>query len=268
MNDRPIGVFDSGVGGLTVVRSMLQYLPDEGFIYFGDTAHVPYGNKTEEQLLRYAHNIISYLISRGVKAILVACGTHSSVTMPLVQDQFPLPLLGVVKAGARTAARVTSNGRIGITATQATINSRAYTRELQFINHKFEVFETACPSLVPMVEVGQLSGIEVRNAVAAYIGPLLDKGIDTLVLGCTHYPFLTPVIKDFVGSAVTVVDPSLETVEELKSLLATSGLLHQAETDKEPLREFYVSGDDQSFYRVGRLLMGDVIKKVNHIDID
>ncbi|MDD2586080.1 MAG: glutamate racemase [Syntrophomonadaceae bacterium] len=262
----PIGVFDSGVGGLTVVKALLEELPEENFIYFGDTANVPYGNKSKQQLFEYAHNIINFLINRGVKAIVVACGTHSSVTLPDIADQYSIPLLGVVKAGSRSATKITNNGRIGIAATSATVNSRAYTREIQQTNPDYQVFETACPHFVPLVESGNLDGKEVRNAVQEYLDPLMDHGIDTLVLGCTHYPFLTPVIKEFVGKDVNLIDPSYETINDLKGILARQQLY--AVGNEEPLREFYVSGNDDSFYKVGNLLIGNAIRKVNKIVLD
>lgn len=264
--DSPIGVFDSGVGGLTVVKTLVEELPEENFIYFGDTANVPYGNKSEQQLFKYAHDIINFLIDQGVKAIVVACGTHSSVTLPSIADQYSIPLLGVVKAGSRSAAKSTDNGRIGIAATSATVNSRAYTREIQQINPEYKVFETACPRFVPLVEAGNLDGKETRNAVQDYLGPLMDQGIDTLVLGCTHYPFLKPVIKEFVGQDVNLIDPSYETINDLKVILSRQQLF--TANNEEPAREFYVSGNDDSFYKVGNLLIGNTIKKVNRIVLE
>lgn len=262
----PIGIFDSGVGGLTVVKSLLEELPGESFIYFGDTAHVPYGNKSKEQLLGYAHSIISFLIDRGVKAIVVACGTHSSVTLPQIQERYSVPLLGVVKAGSRSAARITVNGNIGVAATRPTVSSLAYTRELININPEFKVFETACSRFVPLVESGKLNGAEPRDAVREYLQPLMENSIDTLVLGCTHYPFLTSVINEFVGSKVTLVDPSHETIDELKEIFTSETLFN--DSGEIPFREFYVSGNDDSFYKVGRLLLGDIIKKVDRIVLD
>ncbi|NLB88643.1 MAG: glutamate racemase, partial [Syntrophomonadaceae bacterium] len=222
----PIGVFDSGVGGLTVVKSLIEILPHENFIYFGDTAHVPYGNKTTEQLFSYAYNITDFLIANKVKAIIVACGTHSSVTLPKLSGEYSLPMLGVVKPGAWAASNITRNGKIGIVATKATVNSQAYNKEIENINSDYEVFAMACPKFVPLVESGVLEGDEVRQAVAEYIGPLLTKGIDTLVLGCTHYPFLSPAINEYVGNDITLVDPSYATIVELKNILAEMDLLN------------------------------------------
>lgn len=263
---RSIGVFDSGVGGLTVVKSLLNKLPQESFIYFGDTAHVPYGNKSEEQLFSYAHKIISYLITKKVKAIIVACGTHSSITLPVISGQYPLPLLGVVKAGARSASRLSLNGKIGVLATQATVNKLAYTEQIKKLNPHLEVLEMACSSFVPLVEAGKLEDSETRDAVVKYLRPLLERGVDTIILGCTHYPFLTPLIQEFAGEDINLVDPSCETIDEIADILSARGLLNQCH--QSPKREFYVSGHDESFYKVGRLLIGDTIKNVNKVELD
>lgn len=261
----PIGIFDSGVGGLTVVKSLLEKLPGESFIYFGDTAHVPYGNKTEEQLFSYARQILAYLVKRKVKAVIVACGTHSSVTLPSMEEVCELPLLGVVKAGSRAAVRVGRNGRIGVLATQATVNSQAHTRCIKNLDPSLLVFENACPKFVPLVENGMLNGSDIREAVREYAGPLLDKGVDTLILGCTHYPFLSEVIQDFVGPDVTLVDPSDETIDQMQELLAARGLLN--EVGHQGCHEFFVSGQNESFFKVGKRLIGDTIQEVARIEL-
>jgi len=262
-NNRPIGIFDSGVGGLTVVKSFLQELPYESFIYFGDTANVPYGDKTLAELKKLAEDIIAFFLSRGVKAIVSACGTTASVVLPLISNNCPVPLLGVVKAGARTAINSSKNHRIGIISTQATANSLAFTREIKAINSSIEVFEIGCPRLVPLIEAGKLTAQETKSAVNYYINPLKEKGIDTLVLGCTHYPFLFPLIKDCVGEKITVIDISYETIAELKNILVAHNLCKDSK--EIPQIEFVVSGSDDSFYRVGKILVGDTIKKVRRI---
>ncbi|KUG04500.1 glutamate racemase [hydrocarbon metagenome] len=264
--ESPIGIFDSGVGGLTVVKSLLERLPEESFIYFGDTANVPYGSKTEEQLMCYAGNILDFFIDKGVKAVVVACGTHSSVTLPRLEGQYDFPMLGVVKAAARSANRLSKNFRIGVMATQATVNSQAYTREITSINTKCQVFEAACHKFVPLIESGILDGEEIQGAIREYIVPLLDNGVDSLVLGCTHYPFLAPVIKEFAGCDIELVDPSFETIEELRETLARDNLIN--DSGNIPERQFYVSGNDESFYKVGRLLLGDMIKTVKRAVLD
>ena len=266
MKTSPIGIFDSGVGGLTVVKSLLERLPSESFLYYGDTAHVPYGNKSREELFKYASEIISFLLSRDVKTIVVACGTHSSVTLTEIEKTCPIPILGVVKPGARVAARVTRNGKIGVIATQGTVNSGSYSANIKAIEASHEVFSGACPRLVPMIETGILDGAEIRPAVEEYIVPLLQQGIDTLVMGCTHYPFLAPVISNIAGEGVTLVDPAAETIEELIGILEQNDLLNDIQASGT--KEFYVSGNKESFYKVGRLLLGDVIQKVERINLD
>lgn len=262
---KPIGIFDSGVGGLTVVKRLLEEMPGESFIYFGDTLHLPYGDKTREELFSYAYSILNFMQKKEVKAVIVACGTHSAITLPKIEKEYPFPILGVVRAGARAAARISRNGKIGVVATQATVNSLAYTRNIKEVNYRLEVYEKACPLFVPLIEGGKLDGEETRRAVEEYITPLLKRDIDTLVLGCTHYPFLSQVIKDFVGDEIALVDPALETVAEVKQILQARKLLQ--DSSGSPVYEFYVSGDDRSFYEVGRRLMGQVIDKVKKIDL-
>ncbi len=266
MKTSPIGIFDSGVGGLTVVRALIKRLPRESFIYYGDTAHVPYGSKSKEQLFKYAGDIISFLLDRKVKTIVVACGTHSSVTLPEMESTSLVPLLGVVKPGARAAVRTSQNGKIGVIATQASINSRAYNTNINMLAPAYQVFGAACARFVPLVEEGCLVGDETRQAVREYIGPLINMGIDTLVMGCTHYPFLASVISECTGKEVTLVDPAIETIDELARILESRNLLN--DTHVKGRGDFYVSGDEESFYKVGRMLLGDVIQKVEKFALD
>lgn len=266
MKNRPIGIFDSGIGGLTVAKSLIDKLPGESFIYFGDTAHVPYGSKSREELFKYARDIIAFLLAKDVKAIIVACNTHSSITLPSLEQDCPVPILGVVKPGARLAVRVSHKQCIGIIATQATVNSRAYSKNIAEMSPDARVFESACPLFVPMVESGKLNGEEVDRAIREYLDPLMDEGIDAVVLGCTHYPFLAPAISNFTGSDIQMVDPAQETIEELKRILSKNDILYNG--SNTPKREFYVSGNDESFYKVGSLLLGDIIEKVKKVTID
>jgi len=260
LKSRPIGIFDSGVGGLTVLRTLIDRLPGEDYIYFGDTANVPYGTKTREQLFDYAHNIIDFLLGHQVKSIVVACGTHSSVTLPEMEAACPVPLLGVVKPGARAAVKATRNGRIGVIATQASVHSGSYANAIKSIDSRCSVHSAACGRFVPLVESGLLNGPATRQAVREYIKPLLDLDIDTLVLGCTHYPFLAPMIQELAGPDVTLVDPAEETVSELTDLLTARDLINDSHLGS---RRFFVSGNAEYFYQLGRMLIGDVIEEVN-----
>lgn len=248
-----------------MVRTLVDRLPGENFIYFGDTANVPYGTKTREQLFVYARDITDFLLSNQVKSIVVACGTHSSVTLPEMENSCPVPMLGVVKPGARAAVKATHNGRIGVIATQASVNSGSYAKAIKSIDPRCSVYSAACGQFVPLVESGLLSTPATRQAVREYIRPLLDQGIDTLVLGCTHYPFLAPVIKEFTGPDVTLVDPAEETVAELVDILTSRDLINSS-----PLayRRFYVSGNAEYFFQLGRVLIGDVIQKVSKHSMD
>lgn len=265
MKSRPIGIFDSGVGGLTVVKALIEKLPGESFIYYGDTANVPYGSKSREELFEYARNIISFLLSNEVKTIVVACGTHSSVTLPEMEKTCQVPILGVVKPGARAAVQTTRNGRIGVIATQATVNSGSYTMNINSIVPGYEIYSAACARFVPLVEAGMLSGEKTSLAVKEYLKPLLQQGIDTLIMGCTHYPFLAPIISEYTGEAVALVDPATETVAELTEILHRKNLLNDRPTGGSG--EFYVSGLPEPFYNVGRMLLGDVIEKVERINL-
>jgi glutamate racemase len=262
---RPIGIFDSGVGGLTVVKSLLKQLPGENFIYFGDTAHLPYGNKSQAELFQYAQNIVGFLLQQNVKAIVVACGTHSSVTLPSIETSCPVPIMGVMKAGVASAVKTTRNGKIGIIATQASVNNGSYRQHI-ISQGDYQVFASACPRFVPWVEAGVFSGNEVDQAIEEYISPLLKKGIDTLVMGCTHYPFLADAIAGFTGPEVTLVDPAVRTIQELEHILAKNNMQGSA---AQGYGEFYVSGNDQSFYHAGSLLLdNNMIQRVEKICLD
>ena len=219
-SSHPIGVFDSGVGGLSVVREILKQLPDESIVYFGDTARVPYGGRPPEEIVAFGDQILSFLLQFDVKVVVAACNTSTSVSLPVLRRKYHLPLLGVVEPGVRAALQVTGNRRIGVLATAATVNSGSYTRGFQAYDPGVTVFAQACPQFVPLVESGQIDGPEVRAAARQYLQPLQDAGVDTIVLGCTHYPFLAPVIRELAGEAVKVVDPAEETVKELAALLA------------------------------------------------
>lgn len=261
----PIGIFDSGVGGLTVVKSLVDKMPEENLVYFGDTAHIPYGEKTREQLLTYAEEIMEFMLTRGCKAVVVACGTHSSVTLPAIINNYRIPLLGVVEVAARQAAAATRNGKIGVAATQATVNSQAFTSSIISLEKEIEVLEIACPRLVPLVEAGQLTGKELERAIKEYFDPLLAWQADTVILGCTHYPFAAPAIKRYTGDRMNLIDTADATANELKKILADRDLVN--DSGQPPCRRFYVSGEDASFYKVGKILMGDIIDKVEKIDI-
>ena len=241
----PIGVFDSGVGGLTVAKEIMSQLPGEAILYFGDTARVPYGNKSKETVIKYSRQIARFLIGKGVKAIVIACNTASAFALETLQREISVPVIGVVKPGARTAAAVSQNGRIGIIGTEGTIRSGLYGAYIREIRPEVEVLGRACPLFVPLVEEG-LCDDEVTYLMARrYLQPLLDAAVDTIVLGCTHYPLLRGVVGEIAGEGVTLVNPAYETARELRELLATDDLLADGTVAAE--HRFYVSDGAEQF---------------------
>lgn len=215
----PIGVFDSGVGGLTVAREIMRNLPNERIIYFGDTARVPYGSKSSETVLRYSRQIVHFLQEQKVKAIVVACNTASAVALDPIEHELDIPIMGVVRPGARAAVSVTKNKRVGVIATEGTIRSNIYQELLHKIDPEMEVFGKACPLLVSLVEEGWLKDPITYEVARRYLGEVLEQGIDTLIMGCTHYPLLRSVLREVAGEQVQLVNPAYETAQALKGLL-------------------------------------------------
>lgn len=252
---QPIGVFDSGVGGLTAVEQLWKHLPYESIVYFGDTAHVPYGSREVAELISLADSITGFLVEKGCKVIIDACNTTSSVALDILRQKYPIPIIGVVGPGAQAAARVSSRERIGVIATEATVKSGAYLRALRRENPKAQVWMEACPLLVPLIEAGETRSLRAREAVNRYLQPLLEQGIDTLVFGCTHYPYLRDLVAEIAGTTVKLVDPAEATVLEVKALLAKSQATADASCSYK--QEFYVSGSPEAFYRTATLLVGE-----------
>ena len=262
----PIGVFDSGVGGLTVVKELMEQLPDERIIYYGDTARVPYGNKSRETVIRYSREIADFLCEQKVKAIVVACNTASALALDELTKTVPVPIIGVVKPGARAAAEATVKGRIGVIATKATVNSGIYEEYLKAKKPEIRVFAKACPLFVPLVEEGLTDDPITDSIIHRYLDGLLEEGIDALVLGCTHYPLLKDSIARAVGRNVMLVNPAFETARSFKELLTEKGLLREQRkntgaavgTEKEELKSgnmFYVSDSPEQF----RAFAGNVL---------
>ena len=228
MDTRPIGVFDSGLGGLTAVRQLRRLLPGEDIVYFGDTGRVPYGSRGHDVIVRYAQQDIRFLLSQNVKFIMAACGTVSSTYPSAGAAQLPVPYTGVIGAAARAAAAVTKNKRIGVIGTAATIRSGSYATQLKDLVPGVQIFARACPLFVPLVENGYVNGDKVTQLmIEEYLTPVRDSGIDTLILGCTHYPLLKKMIGDFVGDSVTLIDPgkltAIATATALDDLGISSG---------------------------------------------
>jgi glutamate racemase len=223
-NDGAIGVFDSGIGGLTVLKELLVRLPGESFVYFGDTARVPYGTKSPETVLRFSRENVTFLLDHDVKFIVVACNTASAGAVPRLQKEFRIPILGVIDSGARAAVEVSRTSRIGVIGTAGTIRSGAYQEHIRTLAARAEVFAKACPLFVPLVEEGWVEGPVAQMVADTYLGDFKQRNIDTLVLGCTHYPLLRGIISKALGEGVTLVDSAVETSREVEQTLDEQGL--------------------------------------------
>jgi glutamate racemase len=261
-----IGIFDSGVGGLTVQAEIIRALPQEDTIYFGDTARVPYGTKSPETVSRYAREITSFLVRRDIKLLVVACNTASAVALPGLKRQFPIPVVGVIEPGARRAVEVTRSGRIGVIGTAGTIRSSAYTRAIKRLNPEACVLTRACPLFVPLAEEGWIDNQVARLTAESYLQELKEAGVDTLVLGCTHYPLLKPVIADVMGPNVTLVDSAEETARTVAAILADKDLLRPAA--EKGNHHYFVSDIPAGFIRVGNRFLGGRLGDVYQVDLD
>lgn len=246
----PIGVFDSGVGGLTVVREIMRQIPNEKIIYFGDTARVPYGSKSKETITRYSRQIVRFLESQDVKAIVIACNTASAYALSELEKEVNIPIIGVVKPGAKVAAEATKNGKIGVIATEGTISSGIYSSYIKEIKKDAKVIGKACPLFVPLVEEGLWEDPVTDEIARRYLTEFTqqDKDIDTLILGCTHYPLIRSTLSRIAGENVTLVNPAYETARELKELLSEKDLLNDKELGLGDNRyQFYVSDKADKF---------------------
>lgn len=261
----PIGVFDSGVGGLTVLKALVERLPHESTVYLGDTARVPYGTKSPDVVTRYSLKNAELLLEHDIKLLVVACNTASSVALPELARALPVPVLGVIEPGARAAARATRSGRVGVIGTQGTIASGAYQRALLQARPDITAFTRACPLFVPLAEEGWTQG-EVPELVAReYLAPLGAQGIDTLVLGCTHYPLLAEVIGRAVGPEVVLVDSAHATAERVEALLRERELLKEAAG--APARTYLVTDVPARFVEVGSRFLGQALEGAEQVDL-
>jgi len=250
LSNSSIGIFDSGVGGLTVAREIMRQLPQEKLVYFGDTARVPYGSKSQTTIIRYTRQIIRFLQSKNVKAIVVACNTASAFALEEVADEIDIPIIGVVKPGAKVAAKTTKNNKIGVIGTAGTIDSKLYTKIIHQSNKKAQVLGKACPLFVPLVEEGWLNDPVTLEIAKRYLMPLMESGIDTLIMGCTHYPLLRTTIQEIVGDGVQLINPAYETTKELYKLLNETNLIRNGnELMLGNQYEFYVSDAADKFMR-------------------
>ena len=263
--DAPIGVFDSGVGGLTVAREIMRQMPGESIVYFGDTARVPYGSKSGDTILRYSRQIAAFLRSFEVKAIVIACNTASAYAAEALRRECDVPVIDVIAPGAVTAVNTTKNNKVGVIATRATINSKMYTEYLHSLRQEIEVFDAACPLLVPLVEEGWLEDEVTVEVIRRYTASLVHSGIDTLVLGCTHYPLLRHTIQNVVGDEITLVNPAFETAKELARVLGEQGLLSENES---AAHQFFVSDGAEQFRTFANTILPCEVQETKDVNIE
>lgn len=264
ISDRAIGIFDSGIGGLTVAHEIMRELPNESIIYFGDTARVPYGPKSAETVRRYALQIADWLVTQNVKVIVVACNTATAHALTVLRETLAVPVIGVIEPGARAAVK-TSRGTVGVIGTAGTIASGAYERAIRELAPSLEVHARACPLLVPLVEEGWIDHSATRLIIHEYLAPLLDAHIDTLVLGCTHYPLLKTTIADEAGAGVTLIDSAQETAAEVARLLQNKGWERSGNSGAPATHRFVASDAPDHFLTLGRRFLGDSIERVERL---
>lgn len=265
-NSAPVGVFDSGIGGLTVVREIERQLPHERIIYFGDTARVPYGPKSPETVQRYSREISDWLVGEGVKAIVVACNTATAHALPMLRDYLAMPVVGVVEPGARAAMRLTRSKVVGVIGTAGTIASGAYERAIHAIEPNARVVARACPLFVPLVEEGWTDREATRLIAREYLEPLAEAQVDTIVLGCTHYPLLAPMLSELTQPGVRLIDSAAETAAEARRTLIEHNLV--APRLKGTLAHRFVASDDPDhFLRVGQRFLGSAIDRVEKVTL-
>jgi glutamate racemase len=262
-SESAIGVFDSGIGGLTVLQRIMEALPKENTVYLGDTARAPYGTKSVETVLRYSFENSNFLVEKGVKIVVVACNTSTAIALSRLKDSLSVPVVGVIEPGVRKALKTTKNKKVGVIGTEATIQSGAYTHTLKSTDPGVEVYSRACPLFVPLVEEGWTDNAVVEMTVQVYLGSLKQSGIDTLILGCTHYPLLRTAIRKFMGSGVRLVDSAEETAQEVQSLLKKGTA---AKKRGKGVHSFFVTDAPDRFIKVGRRFLGEKVESAVRIE--
>ena len=260
-NEQPIGIFDSGIGGLTVLKEIRRELPGEDLVYFGDTAHLPYGTKSKETITKFSMENVNFLKGFGTKIVVVACNTASALGLESLKKEFSFPVIGVIEPGARRALAKTKNGRIGVIGTKSTIGSGSYEACLKKLDPTVKVYSGACPLFVPFVEEGWLEGEIVSKLARVYLAQLRSFGVDTLILGCTHYPLLSSVIQKTIGAKVKLVNSAEETAKEAKDLLAKLKISSRKKKNLQETR-FYVSDEPEQFRVLGERFLGRPIHSV------
>jgi glutamate racemase len=260
-DNRPIGVFDSGIGGLTVLKETIRMLPHEHTIYLGDTARVPYGIRSPETVIQYSFENTKFLSTRDIKLLVIACNTASSISLDAIKNSISIPVIGVIEPGAKAAVKATRNKRVGIIGTDATIMSNAYTNVIKAFDERIEVCGLPCPLFVPLVEEGWTEGNIATLIARKYLKDIKKNHIDTLVLGCTHYPLLKTVISKVMGKGIRLIDSAVETSHEIKKTLEALTIIRKEED--RPVRKFYVTDAPEKFLKLGERFLG---KKIEHIE--
>ena len=267
-NAAPVGVFDSGVGGLTVAREIMRQLPNENLVYFGDTARVPYGSKSRDNIIRYSRQIIHFLKTKGVKAIVIACNTASALALDVVREESDIPIIGVVEPGARAALQITQTKKIGVIGTEATVQSAMYGKIIKGLDPTVSVIGKACPLFVPLVEEGFAKHKVTEEIIDYYLASMKESDIDSLILGCTHYPLLRSRIRAYLGDKIQLVNPAYETAMDLKYILKESGMENAGKEGEHATYSFYVSDAADKFKQFANSILPYDIETAQQINIE
>lgn len=267
-NAAPVGVFDSGVGGLTVAREIMRQLPNENLVYFGDTARVPYGSKSRDNIIRYSRQIIHFLKTKGVKAIVIACNTASALALDVVREESDIPIIGVVEPGARAALQITQTKKIGVIGTEATVQSAMYGKIIKGLDPTVSVIGKACPLFVPLVEEGFAKHKVTEEIIDYYLASMKQSDIDSLILGCTHYPLLRSRIRAYLGDKIQLVNPAYETAMDLKYILKESGMENAGKEGEHATYSFYVSDAADKFKQFANSILPYDIETTQQINIE
>ena len=267
-NAAPVGVFDSGVGGLTVAREIMRQLPNENLVYFGDTARVPYGSKSRDNIIRYSRQIIHFLKTKGVKAIVIACNTASALALDVVREESDIPIIGVVEPGARAALQITQTKKIGVIGTEATVQSAMYGKIIKGLDPTVSVIGKACPLFVPLVEEGFAKHKVTEEIIDYYLASMKESDIDSLILGCTHYPLLRSRIRAYLGDKIQLVNPAYETAMDLKYILKESGMENAGKEGEHATYSFYVSDAADKFKQFASSILPYDIETTQQINIE
>ena len=265
IQNKSLGVFDSGIGGLTVVNQIMKTLPRENIVYFGDTARVPYGAKSEKVIIDYAIQITNFLLSKDIKMLVVACNTVTAVALDVLKARFDIPVIGVIEPGAKAAVNSTIVKKVGVIGTITTVKSNAYSKEIKKIDASISVISKACPLFVPLVEEGLIDHQATKIIAAEYLLPLTEKGIDSIVLGCTHYPIIRKIIQSVIGHKIKIIDSAESTAFDIKNVLKDKKILNSL--NQSPNYQFYVSDLPQKFDEIGTRFLGKKLENVKRVQL-